>query len=236
MGLTTVVLKDNVFLTLDDVKDWLKIPAGAADKDPNIDNRLARFMNQVTDMAERYIQGPIKTRTYTEFRDGDSSNTIVPQFYPIREVQSVYVDFNRAFTAPTLVQPGQYILRGPADQSFPQKMRGTDIVLRDDNDTSIVGRIFTGSTCGSIKLTYTAGWGADQAEIPSDITSAILMGIEFYYMLREGRDLSTKTKAVNGQSTTRIQGLPKEVTDILDTYIDYTLGWNNRPQTNTFTL
>lgn len=237
MALTQVNLKQNVFLTLEDAKDWLKIPVGACDKDPGLDNRISRMLNQVTDMAERYIEGPIKTRTYVEFRDGDSSNTIVPEFYPIRDVTEIRVDFNRAFPDTTIVQKGEYIIRGPADQSFPNQIRGTDIVLRDDNDTSIVGRIFTGSTVGSIKLTYTAGWGQNQDDIPADLISAVLMGIEYYYFKRENRSLGVKAKSVNEQSITYDNSaLPKEVTDILDSYVDKTFGFNNRPQTNTFTL
>lgn len=236
MALTKVQLKDNVFLTLEDVKDWLKISDDACVKDTGLENRVMRMMNSAADMCERYVGGPIKSRQYVEFRDGDSSNTLVLDYYPIREVSDLRVDFNRAFTDPTIVKAGEYIIRGTPDPSFPGKIRGTDLVLRDDNDTSIVGRIFTGSTVGSIKITYTAGWGANQDEIPSDLVNAVLMTIEFYYMLRETRDMNTKSKSVNGQTTSRVQGLPKEVTDILDSYVDYTLGRNNRPQTNTFTL
>ncbi len=237
MALTTITAKSNVFLTLEDVRDWLKIPADATTKDPNINNRLQRIINQVTDMAERYVQGPIKTREIPEeFHDGDSSNTIVPDFYPVRTITAIHVDFNRAFTTPTLIDPSNYILRGAPDSTFPSQVRGTDIVLRDDNSNSIIGRIFTGSTAGSIKLQYTAGWGADQSELPGDLVSAILMGIEFYYMLRESRDLNVKGKSVNGQSISRVQGLPKEVTDILDTYVDHTFGRNNMMQKNTFVL
>lgn len=234
---TTVTLKDNVFLTMDDVQDWLGLSTEACEKDGGrLMRKLTRIMNSITDMAERYVEGPIKTRTYTEFRDGDSSNTIIPQYYPIREVVEIRVDFNRAFPDTSIVPAGNWIIRGPADPTFPQQMRGTDIVLRDDNDTSIVGRIFTGSTVGSIKLTYTAGWGRDQTEIPSDMIMAMLMAVEYYYRLEDSKDLNVRSKSVNGQSISRIQGLPKEVTDILDTYVDYTLGFNNRPQTNTFTL
>ena len=237
MAATQVQLKPNVFLSLDDVKDWLGITQAMVDKDSTLDNRLARLLNSMTDMAERHIHGPIKTRSIpAEFHDGDSSNTIIPDFWPVRDVGSIYVDFNRAFTAPTLVEKSNYILRGAPDPTFPNQVRGSDIVLRDDNDTSIVGRIFTGSTVGSIKIAYTAGWGADQTEIPADLINAILLGVEYYYRKRDSKDLGVKSKSVNGQSISFTQGLPKEVTDILDTYTDYTLGRNNRPQTNTFTL
>lgn len=232
-----VELKPNVFLSLDDVKEWLGITPQMCTASPGLENKLARLLNSVTDMAERHINGPIKTRSMpAEFHDGDSSNTIIPDYWPVREVNEIYVDFNRTFTAPTLIPKSNYILRGAPDPTFPNQVRGSDIVLRDDNDNSIVGRIFTGSVVGSIKMSYTAGWGADQSEIPGDITQAILMGIEYYYRKQDSKDIGVKSKSVNGQSITFVQGLPQEVKDILDTYVDYTLGRNNRPQTNTFTL
>jgi hypothetical protein len=237
MAATQVQLKPNVFLTLDDVKEWLGLTSQMCTANPGLENKLARLLNSVTDMAERHLNGPIKTRSIpAEFHDGDSSNTIMPDYWPVREIASIYVDFNRQFSQPTLIQKTNYILRGAPDPTFPNQVRGSDIVLRDDNETSIVGRIFTGSTVGSIKMAYTAGWGADQNEIPADLTQAILMGIEYYYRKQDSKDIGVKSKTVNGQSITFVQGLPLEVMSILNMYVDYTLGRNNRPQTNTFTL
>jgi uncharacterized phiE125 gp8 family phage protein len=230
MSVTTIALKSNVFLTVDDVKDWLKIPLANTDHD----NRLARLLNMVTDMAEKYCDGPLKTRSFTEFKDGDASNTIVPDYYPVREVSEIRIDFNRAFGSNTVVQPSNYILRGTDD--LATGFKGTDIVLRDDNNTSIVGRIFTGSVAGSIELTYTAGWGNDQSDIPGDLQQAVMMGVEYFYITRENRELNIKSKTNNNQGYSREIGLPKEVLDILDSYKDYTLGRNNLPQKNTFVL
>jgi hypothetical protein len=227
MPVPDVALKSNVFLDLDTVKDWLKIPLTNTDHDI----RVKRLMNMVTDMCEKYVDGPMKVRTYIEERDGDSSNTIVPDHYPIRSVTEIKVDMNREFGPTTIIPATNYVLRGTDDAVGKL---GSDIVLHDDNSTSIIGRIFTGSVAGSIRVTYTAGWGNDVTDMPSDLTQAVLMGIEYYYLVRENRELNLKSKNNQNQGYTRQIGLPEEVTEILDTYKDYGFGHANTPQKNTF--
>jgi uncharacterized phiE125 gp8 family phage protein len=230
MALTTVTLKSNVFLTLEDAKDWCKVPATNSDHD----GRIARLLNHVTDLCEKYIEGPIKTRSYVEYKDGDASNVIVPTHYPVRTVTEVKVDFNRGFGAETLVAPANYILRGPTD--LAGEILGTDIVLRDDGNTAVLGRIFTGTAIGAVKIAYTAGYGADQNAIPSDLVQAVLMGVEYFYKLRDASDLGVKSRGNQNQSYSKDSGLPVEVTQILDQYKDYTLGGNNVPQKNIFSI
>jgi hypothetical protein len=232
MAVTTVTLKSNTWVTLDDAKDHLKIPLSNTDHD----NRIVRFINTVTDMAEKYLNGPMKDRTFVEYKDGDASNTIVPDMYPLRSITELKIDANRTFDATSLIPSTAYVLRGVPDPLHSSGIRGESLVIRDDNNTSIIGRLFTGSVNGSIKLTYVAGWGANFAEIPADLTQAILMGVEYFYMLRENRDLGVKSKETNNQTYQRELGLPIEVTTILDTYIDYTLGATNVPQKNTFSI
>ncbi len=231
MAATTVVLKDNTFFTLDDVKDWLRVPLANTDHD----NRILRLINSVTDMCEKYIEGPIKTRSFVEERSGDSSNTIVPTYWPIRAVTEIKIDYNRTFDATSIVDPVNYVLQGPPDV-LEIAIKGQDVVLRDENSSSIIGRLFNGSVVGSIKMTYTAGWGDDQTEIPGDLSQAVMMGIEYFYMVRENRELNVTGKSTNGQEYRRKVGLPQEVTEILDSYKDYTFGGTNQPQRNRFSI
>lgn len=230
MALTQVKLKENVFITLDDAKDWCKIPLTNTEHD----TRMSRLINMVTDMCEKYIDGPIKDREYVEFHDGDSSNVIVPDHYPIREVVSMHIDVNRNFDEVSKISTENYILRGIPDHNG--NIKGVDIALRDDNNASIFGRIWTGSVAGAIKLQYRAGWGKDQDQLPADIVQAILMGVEYFYKLRDNSELGVRSKTNNNQGYSRDAGLPPEVTDILDSYKDWTLGINNVPQKNNFSI
>lgn len=231
MAVTTQTLKSNTFLTLDDVKDHLRIPLSNTDHD----NRVTRWINMVTDMAEKYIDGPILTREFTEVHDGDASNTIIPDHFPVREITELRIDYLGDFTPPTTVIDLNYVaIRGQSDLSIG--IRGTDVIVRNDGNTSIVGRLFIGSVLQSIQIKYTAGQGDSAAEIPEDLKYAVLLGVEHFYILRENRELGIKSKSqFQGQSYTRDTGLPVEVTTLLDQYKDTSLGRANRPQKNTFT-
>lgn len=231
MPVTTITLKPNVFLTLDDVKTHLKIKLDNTE----YDNKISRLMNMATDLCEKYIDGPIKIREFVESRDGDASDTMVPDYYPVRSIEEIRIDYNRQFDDSTIIDTSNYLLRGTKD--LAAGIKGTDVVIRDDNNVSIVGRIFTGSVVGAIQLTYTAGWGVDMNDIPYDLQHAVLMTIEYYYILGENRELNVTSKQNNqSQRYTRETGLPKEVTELLDSYKDYTFGRNNKPQKNTFVI
>lgn len=231
MALTEVQLKPNVFLSVEDAKDWCKIPT--TNTDAQLTNRIARLLNMATDQVEKYIDGPVKIREIVEFKDGDSSNVLVPDHYPVREVVDLRLDFNRGFSDATIITSENYVLRGYSD--FDGRIRGEDIVLRDDNNVSLVGRIFTGSTVGAVRLKYKAGWGNDQNDIPADLVQAVLIAVDYFYRARDNSDIGISSKNNNNQGYSRSAGLPKEVTEILDQYKDFTLGRNNVPQRNTFT-
>jgi hypothetical protein len=231
MAVTTQVLKNNTFLLLDDVKDHCGIPLTNTEHD----NRLIRLINMVTDMAEKYIEGPILTREFTEVCDGDASNTIVPAHYPVRSISEVRIDYNGDFSTPTtVIDASGYLIRGIPDLALG--VRGTDICIRNDGNTSVIGRLFIGSVVGSIQIKYKAGYGETSDEIPEDLKYAVLMGVEYFYLLRENRLLNVSSRTNNNQGYSRDKGLPVEVKDILDQYKDYSLGRTNRPQKNTFTI
>lgn len=228
MPVTTITLKSNTFIALDDVKDWLKIPLANTDHD----NRLKRLINLATDEAERYISGPIKNQTYVEERDGDSSDTIVPDYWPLKSITELKVDYNRGFGTESIIIPADYFARGPKNVSSVG-INGTDIVVRgDSNSTATLGSLIVGSVVGCIKLTYVAGHGADATEIPFSFQQAVLLLVEHYYLVRENRELNIKSKTNNNQGYSRELGIPKEVTDLLDPYVDYAIPHINKPQSN----
>lgn len=236
-------LSPYAFLTLEETKEWLKIKPDNTD----YDNILIRLINRATAKVENYIDGPVLTRELVEFRDGNSSNTIVPTFYPVTEIVEVRIDFNRGFGNETIVSTENIILRGMPSlsqiQGDPQiKILGSDIVLRDDNNTALLGRIFAGSVIQSIKLTYKAGRGDTAADIPDDLKDACLMLVEYYYLMRENKDVGIKSRTSMNQSYTRVDatdtdsGMPREIETLLDEFKDWSLGITDQPQKNTFTL
>lgn len=232
MALDPITLKSNTFLGTEDVMDHLRIPTS---KQAEYERTVNRLINMVTDMMEKYIEGPILTRSFTEVFDGNNTNVIVPKYGPVRTATELRIDYNGDFAPATSVIPLEYVnVRGGPDLELG--IKGSDVVMRNDENTSIIGRLFVGSVIQSVQLKYTAGLGADAASLPEDLKYAALLAIEYFYILRENRELNISSKNNNNQGYSRTQGLPQEVRDILDSYRDYTFGQANRAQKNEFPL
>jgi hypothetical protein len=122
-------------------------------------------------------------------------------------------------------------------RDFSIGFKGIDVVFHDVNSGSILGRLLSGSVVGSVQITYKAGWGETAAEIPYDLQHAVLMTLEYYYLLREDRNLGiTGKQNMQGQGFDREIGLPTEVIQMLDSYKDWSFGRNNRAQRNGFMI
>lgn len=236
----SITLKDFTYLTLAETKDWLKIPTA----ETKFDDTVLRLINTACKMVEQYIDGPVLTREFIETRDGNGSNVIVPAYAPVRAITEIRIDYNRDFSDATILDPAQTILRGLPDLGqdsgdLTVKIVGQDVVLYSDNNSALLGRIFAGSIVQSVRMKYTAGWGDSAADLPDDLVQATLMVVEYYYMLRENRDLGVNSRTNTNQGYRREKtdtGLPTEVTILLDQYKDYSFGITDVPQKNMFTL
>lgn len=225
------------YIELDELKDHLKLdPANV-----KADRALTRIANTACAMVEKYIEGPVLTRTFVEERDGNQSNVIVPDYFPVTEVVEIRVDYNRGYAENTKVLPENYILQGKPDMrqlsgDVDIRIEGENIILRDAADTSFLGRLFTGSAASSIKVTYKAGRGETIDDLPDDLVYATLLLCEYLWITRENRDLKIKSKSVNSQDYEREtdNAWPLEVTAILDQYVDFTFGHGGVPQKNNF--
>jgi len=210
--------------------------------DKGVEERRKRYellINSATDWVERYIQTNVITRTKQEDLDGNNSNVIVPSHWPIRQINSIFIDFNRNFGAETELDPINFLLRGvadiPQDADVALTKIGNDIALRDDDENNVIGRVFSGSELGSIRVNYEAGWALDADDVPGGIKMATLQIIEFWEFQRSNRTLGVLSKGTMGQSFTKLKdGVPEAVTELLDPYENMTLGAYEKPQINLF--
>lgn len=244
-------LSPYAYISLDEMKEYLKTDSSVT----KYDNMITRFINAACARVEKYIDGPVLSRQFAETLDGNASNIIVPQHYPIQSIDDIRIDFNRAFTDATKLEPVNYVLHGmPTLNAFVNNpanpflsIKGTDIVLRDDNNTAILGRIFSGSIVASIELKYTAGWGRTPEDIPADIMQATMMLAQYMYTVWDQNLLGIKSRESMGQAFTRaVSGtgsspdansdIPVEVRGLLDQYRDLGFGSSNVPQHNIFQL
>jgi hypothetical protein len=226
--------------------------------DPNSDNaklvkKLERFLNYAHDKIESIIDTPVLPRTYVEEQDGNSSNTLVPSQWPVQSIEEIRIDYNRGFSDPTLLAVENFFLRGTPDRrqkvtDTAVRIIGNDVVLRDDNEKFIVGRIFAGSALGSIRITYKAGWSGeavritddvlgsqliDAYDVPQDLALAAIQLSEWFYYQRENRDLGVTGKGVVGENYSKTtDGIPNQIYDLVMQYTDCSFGTHNFPQRN----
>ena len=221
--------------------DYLALGAYSADYDQNSVDVVIELINACTDLLESIICAPALAREYTDILDGNNANVIIPTQYPIRSIEEIKIDTNRNFSSIAPLDQVNYFLRGQVDKrQIPNvsiRIVGQDIVIRDDNEKYILGRMFAGSALGSIQIIYTAGWGADAETMPSDLRLAFYLLFEFFFMQRDNRDLNIQSKGVKGESYSKVEkAIPQQVYDLLAPYTDVSLGNHPVPQRNTFNI
>lgn len=148
-------LDSGVWVTLDDLKEHLDIEITDTSKDSFLENKLnSAWKNLVS-----YLGQDLTQTTYTEDYDGDSTDTLILDQFPIISVTSVYIDFNRTWqTSPftpdatTLVDPTTY---------FPDLKIGAIRLFK--------GGVFSKGV-GNVHVIYVAGYTA----IPYDAQEALL--------------------------------------------------------------
>lgn len=240
-------MKANVYITLADMAAWLKIKATKVQSaSPDYDAQLTAVLELLGNAACTKVESIIKTtvlaKDFTEYHDGNNSNVIVPHHWPVVQVTDLRIDTLRQFPDPTSVNSINYFLRAQADKrqassDLSLRLLGTDVVIRDDNEKYIIGRLFMGSALGSIQLKYKAGWGLSADDVPSDIKLATLQLVEFYYIQRDNRDINVTSKSVKGESYSKVKDeIPAQILDLLAPYEDVSLGDHPQPQRNTFKI
>ncbi len=237
-----IALNVRAYLTLAETKDFLKIK----DSDTSKDDLVSRLINTAVARVEQYIDVPVLAKQFIEYFDGNNSNVLIPTHFPIQSISEIKIDFNRNFDNATAVDSSNYILRGiPAlNQGLTgindDQVIGLDVVLRDDSNAAIMGRIFAGSVIQSIKMTYTAGRAPDAASVPDDLKTATLMLVDYLYIIKENREYGVASKGVMGQSYSKkevgVSGMPIEIEALINEYVDHAFGPVAVPQKNTFRI
>lgn len=203
--------------------------------------RLEKLINAACDKIESILETNVLSKQFQEDLDGNDSNVVVPSKWPILSVEELKIDFNRNFGPETIVDQINQILRGSADKradvSAPDlRIVGNDIYLRDDDNDNVIGRIFSGSVAGSVRILYTAGWARNIDDVPNDIHLATIQLVEWYEFRRSNRDIGISSKGVRGESYSKMgdmtEGIPTEIYDMIAPYISYGFGLYERHQNN----
>lgn len=159
--------------SLANVKEHLDIDGS----DTTYDAFLTSLVNRSYKVLEAYIGHAIKSATYTEDYDGDSTNSLLLKNYPIISITSIYDDVDRNFTASTLIPAADYVL---------DKEEG--MVRLFQNTSAFKSGIL------NVRITYVAGY----ATIPADVEMAGIAHVAWMY--RRANTEGTTAQTLGGKS------------------------------------
>ncbi len=88
-----MALDTGVWVTLDDLKEHLDIPATDTTKDSLLTNKLNSAWKNIVN----YLGQDLTETTYTEDYNGDGTNSVLLNQFPVISITSVYIDGNRTW-------------------------------------------------------------------------------------------------------------------------------------------
>lgn len=139
------------------VREHLQIAASDTSKD----EQLKSLINRATLALERYCgREQLKSKTYTEYHDGDGDDYILTQERPIISVTSLHDDPDRDFTATTLLTENEDFIVYSKE----------GMIKKFEDGVFNIGK-------QNIKLVYVAGY----ATIPDDAEMACTILVAFWY-------------------------------------------------------
>jgi len=171
----------------DAVKAHLKITA--TDLDDEIDTKI----NEASRLLQSFIGHSLKTDTYTEYFDGDCTNTLLVSNYPVQSVTSIHDDTARVFGDDKLIDSGDYVF--------------------DSNENENVGtiRLFKGHGIfyrgvQNIKVVYVAGFD----EVPEDAELSCKQLVA-WLMNRAGTEGQTSASLGGKSETYEMDDIPEYI-------------------------
>lgn len=165
-----MAVDSNAWTSVAAVKRALKIE----DADTEYDAEIEDLINACYKMLEAYIHHPLKAADYTEYYDGDGTNTLVLRKYPINTVASIYDDPTREFAADTLIDSTDYVIDNEEQVGTVRLFQNTTIFA---------------SAIKNVKITYNAGY----TTIPKDAERACIMLVIYYFNRQDAAGISSQS-------------------------------------------
>jgi hypothetical protein len=177
---TVTVPPANLPVSLEDVKEQLRIP----DSDTTDDDLLTLYINAATNYAEAFTRRDFITRTYETYRDYFPGTgyyfAIYTWRYPytsgnvgfeirrsqLQSIESIEYIVNDVFTP---VDPSIYY--NTTQNDFSVVLTEPDNLWPNDADRKLQ----------SVKITFKAGYGDTEADVPDDIKVALTQIVTALY-------------------------------------------------------
>ncbi len=179
--------------SLTEVKEHIGIPAVDTTQDARLDKLITRASKRIASYCNRrFIE-----ETYTAYKNGRRSNSILLRHFPASKPTELYIDSSSVFGPETLVASDEYDI-----------LDGSIVVMLNG------GRFEKGTR--NIKIVYTAGYAF--ADLPEDIVDNANELVLYQYQKLEERSIGVISKSKQGETTTYVQDIPQFIKTGLDPY------------------
>jgi hypothetical protein len=191
-------------LALQDLKDWLSIPAAVDD------TLISSLITSVSaEILQQIGRGAIVTASYTETRDGTGTSTMALKYFPITAVASLKIDTTLVQPSPDGVQPGFVF------DDYVLKLVGVPPYLNSGGSVQLWTAPWV-FRCGkmNIVVNYTAGYAA----VPADLSQAAKEICALRYIGRKRIGLKSTTSKTGESSTFDTARWPESAMYVIQTY------------------
>lgn len=176
----------NELTTLANVREFLEFPDDQTDDDTLLEKLITRMSADIESDCDRIFGDA----TYTEYHDGDGTDTLLLKQYPINSITSVHDDVDRDYDTDTLIDSDDYVY---------------------DSETGILTLDGFGFSIGrqNVKVVYNAGY----TTIPTDLEQACINKVVIKYL--QGK---AGMSAFDSDHIERISNMEKYIEKVIRKY------------------
>lgn len=193
-----MALNSNALVDLNSAKLFVKIPTSVTSQD----SLMEGFINEASDLIEKYCNRKFRQKTITEVYDGGRTSEILLHQWPVTNVVNLWEDSEKLFPTETLIDPSDYRIVTDQDQEGISIEKLSGVFARGK---------------GTVKVEYTFGYN-DFSDVPSGLALACKRLIGYYFKQQQNEDFTETNKSKGDENVTLIDGIPLAVTNILDNY------------------
>lgn len=200
--MSSVLDSTNALISLTDLKAYLSADTGDEFlTDTSTDNELERLINSASLYANRYTGVDLLSREHTEYYDGDGTNTLFLDNFPVTTAVAdldLWIDTDREYNDDDKIASGNIILYSSTGK----------VVVEDT--------VFSRGP-QSVKITYTAGYSL--ANVPADLAYAIKLICAAMWKKKKDKLVTITSVNMEGSSISLTEkDIPVLATDILDEF------------------
>lgn len=189
----------NALITLAEFKKYIGQSTGST----SYDERYINLINQSSIRFNNLTNRLLKSRSITEYRDGDGDNALYTNQWPIVSNSTnidIRIDTDRAYTS--------------TDFPTTDKVDSTSIIIYSTKGMiKLKGKSFSAGD-QSIKLTYTAGYST----IPEDLKYACMEHCRLMWKRETSNQIGIKSQSVEGGTVSYEEDMPWSIKRIIDMY------------------